>query len=156
MASTAPFAAAVGASTSRAAAAVRCGLPLPQRFHRSRRATNGALARAGGPDDQAAAARPFGSGSRHPLVLAEHEDAVDDIHAQEEDPERPPRVGATDRQQCADRAEAAADDSNDPAERVARDERKASAELNHTEDDQDPTQGVEVGEDVPLVVGEDV
>ena len=32
------------------------------------------------------------------------EDAVDDVHAQGEDGERPPRVGAADRQQCPDRS----------------------------------------------------
>jgi hypothetical protein len=57
--------------------------------------------------------RPGGSGSSRPLVVTEHEDAVDDVHAQEEDAERPPRVGAADREQGPDRAEAAADDAKD-------------------------------------------
>ena len=41
-----------------------------------------------------------------------------------------------------DRAKAAADDPKDPAVRVAGHQREASGELNHTEDDQDPPQGV--------------
>jgi hypothetical protein len=36
------------------------------------------------------------SGSRRPLVLPVHEDPVDDVQAQHEDAERPPRVGAAD------------------------------------------------------------
>src|SRR5829696_8508394 len=91
-----------------------------------------------------------GSGSHRPLVLAEHDDAVDDVDAEGEDAERPPRVGAADRQQGRDRAEAAADDPDDPAVGVAGHQRESAAELNHTEDDQYPAEGVEVGQYVPL------
>ena len=41
-------------------------------------------------------------------------------------------------------------------ERIAGKQRKACRELDHPEDDQDPAHGVEVGEDVPLVVYEGV
>ena len=96
------------------------------------------------------------SGSQGPVVLAVDEDAVDDVDAQEEDRQRPPRVGAADREQRPDRAEAGADDPDDPAVGVAGHQREASGELDHPEDDQHPAQGVEVGEDVALVVDEDV
>src|SRR5215213_3890241 len=99
--------------------------------------------------------RPPGSAGRH-AVVSEDEDAVDDPHAQEEDGERPPWVGAADRQQRADRAQAAADDADDPAVGVAGQKREAAGELDHREHDQRPSERVEVGEDVPRVVGEDV
>src|SRR5512144_1698313 len=53
------------------------------------------------------------SGAR-PLVLAVDEDAMDDVDAQEEDAQRPPRVGAADPQQRSDRPEAAAEDADEP------------------------------------------
>ena len=65
-------------------------------------------------------ARTAGSGSQPPVVLAVDEDAVDDVDAQEEDRQRPPRVGAADRQQRPDRTEAGADDPDDPADRCCR------------------------------------
>jgi hypothetical protein len=54
------------------------------------------------------------SGSQRPLVVAEDEDAVDDVHAEEEDRQR-----------------------------------AAPGDLEQPEEDQDPAQGVQVGEDVP-------
>ncbi len=57
---------------------------------------------------------------------------------------------------AADCAEAAADDADDPAVGIAGEQREASGELDHPEDDQDPAHRVEVGEDVPRVVHEDV
>src|SRR3954464_9132600 len=95
-------------------------------------------------------AAELSSCSQRRFVLAVDEDAVNDVDAQEEDAQRPPRVGAADRQQCPDRAEAAADDPDDPAVGVAGYQRKTSGELDHTEDDQNPAEGVEVAEDEPL------
>ena len=57
---------------------------------------------------------------------------------------------------CADGAKAAADDSEHPAEGVARQQRGPSGELDDSQDDQYPTEGVEVIENEPLVVYEDV
>ena len=47
-----------------------------------------------------------GPPSRPPLVFAEDDDAVHDVHAQGEHGERPPRVVPADRKQGAERAEA--------------------------------------------------
>ena len=47
-------------------------------------------------------------------------------------------------------------EDEDASERVAGVQRKAAGELDQAEEDQDPAHGVEVGEDVPLVVDEDV
>jgi hypothetical protein len=55
-----------------------------------------------------------------------------------------------------DRTEATADDADHPAEGAAGHQREASAKLDHPEDDQDPAEGVEVGENEPLVVDENV
>jgi hypothetical protein len=96
------------------------------------------------------------SGPQHLLVLAEDDDAVDVVDAEGEDRQRPPGVGAADREQGVDRAEAAADDRQDTAVRVARHQRQPSGELYQPEDDGDPTQGVQIGEDEPLVIDEDV
>src|SRR3954451_11066699 len=95
------------------------------------------------------------SDRRRRLFVAEDEEAVDDVQAQEEDAEGPPRVVASDREERADRSEARAGDPDDPAERLACHQREARGELDHAEDDQDPTHGVEVGEDEPRVVDED-
>ena len=64
--------------------------------------------------------------------------------------------GPADRQQRTDRTEAAADDPDHPAESVAGHQREARGELDHAEDDQHPTQGVEVVEYEPRVVDENV
>src|SRR4051812_42501187 len=87
------------------------------------------------------------SGCRGALVRSQDEDAVEDVDAQGEDPERPPRVRAADRQQGADRTEAGADDADHPPVRVAGQQREAAGELDQPEDDQHPAHGVEVGED---------
>src|SRR3954462_14114628 len=89
------------------------------------------------------------------LVLSEDEEAVEDVDAEGEDGQRPPRVVATDRQQGADGAEAGGGDADDPAVGVAGEQRQAGRELDDPEDDQGPAQGVEVVEDEPLVVHED-
>ena len=90
------------------------------------------------------------------LVLAEDHDAVNDEYAQEEDAERPPGMVPTDGQQSPDCAEAAADYSDHPPVGVARHQREASGELDHTEDDENPAERVEVRQDEPRVVDEDV
>jgi hypothetical protein len=56
------------------------------------------------------------SGSWRPLLLTVDDEAVDDVHAQGEDAERPPRIRAADRQQGPDRTKAAADDADHSAE----------------------------------------
>ena len=81
---------------------------------------------------------------------------MEDVDAQDEDAKRPPRVGAADREQGSDRANASADDADPAAVGVAGDQREASGQLDGPDDDQRPAQRVEVGEDVPLVVDEDV
>jgi len=53
------------------------------------------------------------------LVLAEGVDAVDDVDAEGEDRERPPGVGAADRQQRRDRSEAGGGEPDDAAIGVA-------------------------------------
>ena len=55
------------------------------------------------------------------LILAEDEQAVDDVEAEGEHGERPPRIGAADRQHGADCPEAGADDADDAAVGVAGD-----------------------------------
>src|SRR5688572_24165657 len=94
--------------------------------------------------------RPYGragSGSdcRPALVLPEDDDAVDDPDREEEERQRPPRVGAPDREQRADRTEAATDDPDDPAVGVARHQGDASGELNQPKHDENPAHRVEVG-----------
>ena len=56
------------------------------------------------------------------LVLAEGVDAVDDVDAEGEDRERPPGVGAADRQQRRDRAQACGGEPDDAAICVAGEE----------------------------------
>src|SRR6478609_6132818 len=63
------------------------------------------------------------------LVAAVDEDAVDDVDAQEEQRQRPPRVVAADRQQRRDRPEAAADEPDVAAVRVADHQREPAREL---------------------------
>jgi hypothetical protein len=96
------------------------------------------------------------AGRQGALVLAEHDDPVDDPDAQEEAGQRPPRVRAADRQQRRDRTDTAGGDADDPAVGVAAEQREAAGELERAEGDQDPPQRVEVVEDEPLVVDEDV
>src|SRR4051812_14351747 len=79
-----------------------------------------------------------------------------DVHAQDEDTERPPRVVLANRQQRLDCAQAADDDPEDPAERTARPKREARYQLKRPEDDQNPSERVEVVEYEPRVVDEDV
>ena len=81
---------------------------------------------------------------------------MDDVDAEEEDRQRPPRVGAADRQQGSDRAEGRPEDPHEAAERVAAEQQEPADELDQPEDDQDPAQRVQVVEDVPLVFDEDV
>src|SRR5215210_7291172 len=83
-------------------------------------------------------AAELSSCSQRRFVLAVDEDAVDDVDAQEEDPQRPPRVGAADRQERPDRAEGRADDRDDASEGIAGQERETAGELEDTEQDQDP------------------
>ena len=63
-----------------------------------------------------------GSACESALVLAEGVDAVDDVDAEGEDRERPPGVGAADRQQRRDRAQACGGEPDDAAIRVAGEE----------------------------------
>src|SRR4051812_48441258 len=86
------------------------------------------------------------SGCRRRVVVGVDEDAVDDVHAEEEDGQRPPRIVAADREQRPDRAQARADDPDDATVRVADHQREAPAELDDPKDDQDPAHGVQVGE----------
>src|SRR5215218_132739 len=97
-----------------------------------------------------------GSGCHAAVVVAVDEDAVEDVEAQEEDCQRPPRVVAADREQGSDGSEAGADDPDHPAERVADEQREAAGDLDDPEDDQDPAHRVEVRQDVALVVDEHV
>ena len=90
------------------------------------------------------------------LILPENEQPVDDVDAQEEDRQRPPRVGTPDGEQGAYRAEGGTDDPDDPAVGVAGEQREAHRELDDPEHDHDPAHRVEVGEDVARVVYEDV
>src|SRR5918993_1125290 len=57
--------------------------------------------------------QPFLHPAAHAVVIAVDEDAVDDVEAQNEDPERPPGVRAADRQQGADRAQAGSREPDD-------------------------------------------
>src|SRR5688500_5887588 len=91
---------------------------------------------------------------RAAVVVAELDDAADDVDAQEEHGQRPPRIAVAHRQQGADRAEAGSDDSDHPAERVAGEQREPSGELDDTEDDQEPAHRVEVREHESLVSDE--
>src|SRR5215210_898229 len=95
------------------------------------------------------------SGLRGPLLLAVQKDAVDDVQAEGEDGERPPRMLPADRQQCPDRAEVGGDDADNPSVGRATHQRGAPGALDHPEDDQHPAQGVEVLEDESGVADED-
>src|ERR671910_2994294 len=94
--------------------------------------------------------------SRGSLLLAVDQDPVDDVHAENEDAERPPGVVFADRKQGPDRAEAAGDDPDQPSVGRTAHQREAAGELDHPEDDQHPAKGVEVCEYEPRVVDEDV
>ena len=89
-------------------------------------------------------------------VLVEDQDSPDDPAAEEEDSERPPGECPGDRDQRHDGPDAACDHSDDPAVGVARQKREAARELEYTDDYQDPSESVQVTEDQPRIVDEDI
>src|SRR5215207_3467349 len=90
------------------------------------------------------------------VFLAVNDDPPDDPEAEGEEGQVPPWVAVAHRQERSDRAEAAADDPNHPTIDVAGHQREAPRQLDHPEDDQHPAERVQVGEDVPRVIGVEV
>src|SRR6185312_17519789 len=104
--------------------------------------------------------RPRTSGSDGvapgPLVFSVLDDPREDVETEGEDPQVPPRVGAGDRDQRPEGAEARTDDADEAAICVADHQREAAGDLNDAEDDQKPSVGTQIADDQPHVAGEDV
>src|SRR5690348_12522143 len=81
--------------------------------------------------------------------MSEGDEAVEDVHAQHETAEAPPRVTAADGHQVEERAEARGDDPDHSPVGVAREEGEAAGQLDQAEDDQHPAVRVQVVEYQP-------
>ena len=86
--------------------------------------------------------------------LAVDDEAVQDVYAQREDRQRPPRVRSPDRQQRLERANRGGNDSDHPAVATAAHERQPRSDLDDAHDDRDPPPGVKAREHELRVVEE--
>ena len=80
--------------------------------------------------------------------------AVDDRDVHREDGQRPERIGG-DREQSDDRAQPGGDDAEPAAELAAAPDRERREDLQDPKDERDPAPGVQVAQDVLLIVDEE-